>query len=810
MFLLPRYLTAALFLVAGSLHGAATATVQPMQVESLPSPDFDVRDGFVLAADGRLFAAGEAAGQFGLWTAALDASGPWQRVPLDVPRGAAVAPYSGGWIMAGGASDGEPIAAVTKVDVSGGEPRATSLPDLPEAVTGAGAAVIADDLYVFGGGSGAGGAVPSKSFWILDLQNPEAWQPGPEFPGEARAGAAATEQYGMLCLFGGTGAGGFLAETWVFRPVPLEGMKESGWKRMSDLPAGFVPAAAVPVGQAQIALLGAEAASAPQLFHTLTDAWCEFDALPGLVSPRAARTDGGMVALGTGADGQPAAVALQTPRSVRDLAWPDYAFIVLYFAALAGIGYYFSRKQDTSAEFSLGNRNVKWWAAGISMFATGASAISFMAIPALSYATSLIWLFPLVVMIPAYFVTAYLIYPLLRRLEITSTYEYLERRFNRALRVIASLQCIIFQTVAKASIVLLLPALAISSVTGISVATSVLIMGIVTTIYTALGGFEAVIWTEVLQAALMLFAPLAIIWFCLEGLPGGFGEFVETGVAHAKFDLALLSWDITVPAVWILLLGTFLTFTVAPAGDQPLIQRIYSAPLKEVRRVNATFTICGILIGALTYGMGITIFAYFRANPAMLDPMAQNDQIVPIFVAQAMPVGFAGMIIAAIFAAAMSTVASVMNSVATIFTEDFYVKFRPHSTGRQRLFTLKATSYVVGAIGTAVALFLAAQNLKSMMSVWIQFSALLGGGIVGVYTLGMFSRRANGFGAICGAVGSVIVTSAVKLYTDVHWAAYIPIAIISCIVLGYLCSFFSTSRKNLDGLTVFTARKPVA
>ena len=807
MFFFLRPLFAAFLLLAGSLHGAASEAVQPMEVESLSPPPFAVRDGFLLAADGRLFAAGEEDGDFALRVAGPEGTGPWERLSLPVPRATAVALYPGGWIMAGGTVDGEPTAAVTKVEVTGGGPHAVSLPDLPEAVTRAGAAVIGDSLYVFGGGTGAGGAVPGKGFWILDLQDPTAWRPGPEFPGAARVGATTTEQYGMLCLFGGTGANGSLAETWVFRPVPLEGMKESGWKRMSDLPAGFIPVAAVPVGQAQIALFGADGAWAPQLFHTFTDAWCQFDAVPGLAGVRAATTDEGMVILGADEDGQPGAAALRTPRSVRDLSWPDYAFIVLYFAALAGIGYYFSRKQDTSAEFSLGNRNVKWWAAGISMFATGASAISFMAIPALSYATSLIWLFPLIVMIPAYFVTAYLIYPLLRRLEITSTYEYLERRFNRTLRVIASLQCIIFQTVAKASIVLLLPALAISSVTGISVTVSVLIMGIVTTIYTALGGFEAVIWTEVLQAALMLFAPLAIIWFCLQGLPGGFGEFVETGLEHGKFDLAIFSWDLAVPTVGILMLGQFLTFTVVPAGDQPLIQRIYSAPLKEVRRVNATFTICGLLIGTLTYGMGITIFAYFRANPAMLDPMAQNDQIVPIFVAQAMPVGFAGMIIAAIFAAAMSTVASVMNSVATIFTEDFYIKFRPQSTDGQRLRTLKVTSYVVGATGTAIALFLAAQDLKSMMSVWIQFSALLGGGIVGVYTLGMFSRRANGFGAICGALGSILITSAVKLYTDVHWGAYIPIAIISCIVLGYLCSFLSSTQRNLEGLTVFTPRE---
>jgi SSS family solute:Na+ symporter len=801
MNLLRRIVFACCLTMAPALGALPT---QPLEVAELPAPPFDPAGGALLAIQDTLFAAGTVDGRTKLWRTSLDGRDPWEPTGREVPREAAVARHGAEWVIVGGLHDGAPSADVSLLRIEAGEPVLQPLPALPVPLTGAAAAVVDGILYVFGGETSIDPPEFSKNFWKLDLRQPVSWQEGPAFPGEARAGAASIGQYGMLCVFGGRGASGSLAETWVFRPVPLEGTEVSGWKRLSDLPVGFVPATAVPVGQAQVALLGAGVAAAPRLFHTLTDAWCEFDAVPGLASPRATRAGGGIVALGADAGGQPAASALAMPRSVRDLAWPDYAFIVIYFAALAGIGFYFSRKQDTSAEFSLGNRNVKWWAAGISMFATGASAISFMAIPALSYATSLIWLFPLVVMIPAYFVTAFLIYPLLRRLEITSTYEYLERRFNRTLRVIASLQCIIFQTLAKASIVLLLPALAVSSVTGISVTTSVLIMGVVTTVYTALGGFEAVIWTEVLQAALMLLAPLAIIWFCLQGLPGGFGEFVETGMAHGKFDLAIFSWDVTVPAVWMLMLSGFLTATVAPAGDQPLVQRIYSAPLKEVRRVNATFTICGILIGVLTYGMGITIFAYFRANPAMLDPMSQNDQIVPIFVAQAMPVGFAGMIIAAIFAAAMSTVASVMNSVATIFTEDFYVKFRPHSADGQRLFTLKLSSYVVGAIGTGVALFLATQDLKSMMAVWIQFSALLGGGIVGVYTLGMFSRRANGFGAICGAVASVLITAAVKLYTDIHWAAYIPIAILSCMLIGYFCSLLAPQRKDLTGLTIFT------
>ena len=806
--------------------GAADLPLQKMNVAPapVPPPPFDTTGGFLAPTPSVIVAAGNDGGANTLWAVPATGGKAWTSTGIIVPQYAATARWGDKWLIAGGLDAGKPTNTVSLLEVSGGLPSLRPLPALPLAVTGAGAAVISDKLYVFGGASSISPPALTKEFWILDLKNPAAWQKGPEFPGEARGFSAATEQYGMLCLFGGIAPGlRFLSETWVFRPIPLEGTKDSGWKQLSDIPQPTARGAALPMGQAQVVLIGGEHGEAPAglltpsptrqngsrpvLFHTLTDAWCAFDAEPGIEFPAVGRTNGKILALGRTQAGGNTAVELEVKRNVRNLAWPDYAVIVAYFAFISGIGFYFSRKQESSAEFSLGNRQVIWWAAGISMFATGASAISFMAIPALAFATNLVWLFPLAIMIPAYFVTAYLIFPLLRRMEITSTYEYLERRFNRTLRIIASLQCIFFQTFARASVVLVLPALAISSVTGINVFLSVLLMGIITTIYTAIGGFDAVIWTEVFQGLLKFFAPLVMIGICIANLPGGAGEFINTSVTYRKFDFALVTWDVAVPAFWILLIGTFLTSTVSAAGDQPIIQRIFSAPLHEVRRVNAMSTACGVLIGLIVNVMGLAIFAYFRAHPEKFDPNAQNDQIVPMFVTQAMPVGVAGMVIAAIFASAMATVASAMNSVATIFTEDFYMKFRPHATDRQRLLTLKSTSYIVGAIGTAMALVLAAQNLKSMMIVWSQFTALLGGGIVGVYTLGMFTKRANGFGAICGAIISVVVTLLVKLYTPIHWAAYAPIAIFTCIATGYLFSLLSTQRKDLSGLTVFTPAK---
>jgi SSS family transporter len=747
----------------------------------------------------------------------------WKESTVTVPAWAASAQWGDKWIVVGGMMAGKPVSSISVLSVDdSGAVKSEILPNLPQPLAGAGAAVIGTTLYVFGGVSSLEPATFEKKLWKLNLSggvSDAAWLEGGAFPDVPRAFFGVTEQYGMLCVFGGIKQGLRVSnETWVYRPQPIEATSYVGWKRVSDLPHPIARASAVSLGQASVMLVGGIHADTigslppvngsvlrddrPWLYHTVTDAWCPFDKSLPAEDSLALKMDPGVWVVGRGITQD-----VSFPRMMRNLAIIDYIVVIGYFVVLASIGFYFA-KQESSAEFSLGNRKVKWWAAGISMFATGASAISFMAIPALAFATNLVWTLPVVAtLIPAYFITAYYIFPLLRRMEITSTYEYLERRFNNPLRLIASAQCIVIQTIGRTAVVLVLPALAIASVTGMNVFWCVLLMGILTTIYTAVGGFESVIWTEVFQGVLKFIAPLAMVTVAIISLPGGFGQFWKTSGDYGKFEFALLTWDVTVPAIWILLVSYMLQFTVVKAGDQPIIQRVFSAPLHEVRRVSAMEVSCGILIGILSNVLGIAIFSYFRAHPEQFSPTAQNDQIVPLFVTQAMPPGFAGMVIAAIFASAMATVASAMNSVATIYTEDFYPKIRPKATDKQRLRTLKITSYVVGIIGTSMALLLAGTNPKSLMVVWSQIVSLMGGGVVGVYSLGMFTKRVNGFGAVCGAIASIVITLAVKLYTPLHWSTYMPIAILSCMVVGYLCSMFSPQTKNLDGLTVYSPKK---
>jgi SSS family transporter len=828
-------LVCVLFTLSSLVSVASAAEEQKIEVKSAGLPGLGVspRGGLVGRLGTHLVAAAEASrpradGALSIWTCSKSngeaVARTWKESTVSVPAWVASAQHADQLIIAGGLLDGRPVAAVSRLglDEAGGV-KTESLPDLPMPLAGAGAAMIGNTLYVFGGVSSLEPPVFEKKLWKLDITDgipAGSWLEGEGFPNSPRAFFGVTAQYGMLCVFGGIEPGLRVSnETWVYRPTPIEATSYIGWKRVSDLPHPSARASAVALGQASVMLVGGiqdetirelppvnsttRKDDRPWLYHTVTDAWCAFDKGIPDADILALKTDPGVWLVGR--DG---IHEVTFPRMMRNLAVIDYIVVIGYFVILASIGFYFA-KQESSAEFSLGNRKVKWWAAGISMFATGASAISFMAIPALAFATNLVWTLPVVAtLIPAYFITAYYIFPLLRRMEITSTYEYLERRFNNPLRLIASAQCIAIQTIGRTAVVLVLPALAIASVTGMNVFLSVLLMGILTTIYTAVGGFESVIWTEVFQGVLKFIAPLAMVIVAIVSLPGGFGEFWKTSGDYGKFEMALLTWDVTVPAIWILLISYLLQFTVVKAGDQPIIQRVFSAPLHEVRRVTAMEATCGILIGILSNVLGIAIFSYFRAHPSQFSPTAQNDQIVPLFVTQAMPPGFAGMVIAAIFASAMATVASAMNSVATIYTEDFYPKIRPKATDKQRLRTLKITSYVVGAIGTSMALLLAGTNPKSLMVVWSQIVSLMGGGVVGVYSLGMFTNRVNGFGAVCGAIASIVITLLVKLYTPLHWSSYMPIAILSCMVVGYLCSLFTPQTKNLEGLTVFTPKKP--
>jgi len=771
---------------------------------------------------------------------------PWETWALPQPAAfAAVAAHGDTLYAVGGLDAGRLLAsgsALTRVD---GEPQARRLPDLPEPTAMAGAAVLDDALYVVGGLQTADPARATGRLYRLDLKNPAArWEALDALPGPARLLPAVSGVYNQLNV-----VGGFVedpadaaapwqpqAETWRYRARPIDGTRVVGWQRGADAPRPLAASGAWATGQAHLMILGgyvgpvsldqviAADPAAPRtaetaIYHTITDTWVPAASLPrptaaaavvvhggqALLIPGASTADDAGDATGDDAAAPPTLSRIEVHGANRQLGAIDYAVIGVYFLGVAGIGVWFARRQTSSEEFALGGRNVKWWAAGISMFATGASSISFMAIPAQTYRTNLVWLAPLLLaIIPVYFFQAHVVYPLLRRLRLTSTYEYLEQRYNNPLRVLASFQSIMFQLLGRMSVVMLLPALAISAVTGLNVYMSVALMGLLTTVYTAIGGFEAVIWTDVTQGLLMMFGCILMIVLAVVALPGGMGEFVATSSEYGRLDWAIWELDWTLPVIWIAAISIMMT-TLGFAADQPTVQRVYATPMKDMRRLAAMFALCSVVIAVLVNVTGLSLFSYFHAFPEQLDVTMTNDQIVPLYVVQRLPVGVAGLIVAALFAASMSTLSSSMNSVATLVSEDFYRRYFPDSTDASRLRLMKLSSLGAGLFGTGVSLYMARMNITSMFQTWNEIVALLGGGFVGIYILGMFTTRASSAGAIVGALASVAAAILIKGYTEIHWIFYAPAAILSCVVVGYLASLILPGpARDLTGLTIFT------
>jgi solute:Na+ symporter, SSS family len=713
-----------------------------------------------------------------------------------------------------------------------------NLPELPVPRAWAGAAALGNVLFVIGGSANPDGSAPSNDLYSLDLSDPHArWQTKPSLPGRGVIQPAVIGQYyglevlgGRALRVGGDAGRGFesISDCWVFRPKPLDFTQKEGWIRLADLPLPLAQGATIASGQAHTILVGADMQSRvldlknawttakPYLpilaYHAVTDTWSvKGNQTGGAAGQIAVLWDNRNVLVG-GADSGGLANSFQElviHPLIRGLHVLDYIVIVGYILLITAIGLTFSRKQKSTVEFSLGGREAPWWVAALSLYATATSSISLMAVPALTYATNLVWLFQPIISIFVLVPQAFLVIPLIRRLNLTSTYEYLEQRFNPALRLLASFQCIVFYTIGRASVVILIPSIAISAVTGMNVFVAIIGVGLLTTFYTSLGGIDAVMWTDVLQAGVMLLGPLITIGVVLFSFKGNFAAVADIGSHYGKFDLTIWSWTATQPAAWIMILTVALTVT-GFAGDQAMVQRVLSTPDDKAARkaTLGNWVVC--TVGAvIVQVMGILLFVYFHAHPAKLDPTMQNDRIVPLFAVQVLPVGVAGMILAGIFAASMSCLSGTINSAATLIVQDFYLRWRPLSSDRVRLRLMKILSYVVGTIATVVAAWLAKMPMRSLMETWTTIFSLCGAGFVGVYTLGMFTKRANGIGAMIGAIASVVVTFFIAGYTPLHWTLYTPLAIVTCMVVGYAASLLSPApRRNLSGLTAFTLGTP--
>ena len=546
-------------------------------------------------------------------------------------------------------------------------------------------------------------------------------------------------------------------------------------------------------------------------YHTITDTWTAAGSTPlnqvtttpviwrnrmvvasGEVRPRV-RTD---------------AVWSVTPLGhQRSFGALNYAVLVGYLISMVGVGVYFAGRNKNTDDYFRGGKHVPWWAAGCSIFATMLSSLTYTGIPSKAFAQD--WVYSIGnMMIPVVAVVAvWIALPFYRQLDVTSAYEYLERRFSRGVRLFGSLSFTLFHLF-RMAVVMSLTGLALAVATPLSPGQSVLLMGTLSILYCTLGGIEAVIWTDTLQTLVLLGGALLAIGLLVAGSGGGVTDFLTTAQEAEKFRLANFHTDITSAqlAIWVVVFGGIGQNISSYTADQAVVQRYMTTPDEQLAArsiwTNAVMTIPATLI---FFGIGTALFVYYRSHPEKLDATITTDQIFPLFIATEMPAGIAGLIVAGIFSAAQSTVSTSMNSTATTIVTDFLRPIHACRSEDSYLTTARLITFLMGLLGTLLGLFFVSPEIRSLFEAFIKVIGLFMGVLGGLYVLGVLTRRANAFGALCGAFIGAGVMFCLWWFTTVNGYLYTFCGITTCVVTGYVASLLGgRPAGDLAGLTIYT------
>ncbi len=753
----------------------------------------------ILLVDKRLVAWAEGA----LWV--LDASGrTWTRTdwsPMGEVLGACRnAPHA---FLLLGEGKAAAITGIAKLSMASGAPVVRLLPAPATPLAGGRCAVLADTLYI--AGKRTDGAAQMLSLNLTAAQ--PAWtthQGWPGAPGEITSMAAQTAAVFVTLKSDSTA-----------RERMLRWKAPDGWTARDPVPGAVVGGAASPTGQAHILYLmrdGHSDAARLATFHTITGSWATLAEIGGTGVQGGTAWENGIawISGGGGAGTQVAYAQIESSKLL--LGWLDWIVVVVYLVSMLGMGLYFylREKRMSTSDFFVGGRTIPFWAVGISLYAANTSSISYIAIPAKAFETNWQYLTNnLVGVLGLMFVAVYIV-PVLRRLDLMSVFSYLETRFHPVIRTLSSLLYIAVQIGSRMSVILFLPSLAIATMTGIPVTWSILIMGVFTMIYTALGGMKAVVWTDFVQLIVKMGGIAFAIGFIVYALDGGAAELFTIASAEDKMKLFDFSFDLTKATVWGFLFLVLFDVVLTFPKDQVLMQRVLSTKSdKDAGRSIWTFAAVTIPGGFMFYFVGTALYAYYKTHPERMNPLLTIDATFPLFIAAELPMGIRGLIIAGILAAAMATLSSIMNSVATLASVDFYEKWVKNPNPKVSVRFAEAMTVVTGILGMSVAWLLSRYDIHSLFDISIELFGVLGGGFAGVYTLGMFTRRANWQGVSIGVAVSITLTMLAWSVSLVHPYFYLAISILLCIVLGYAASwlFPAPSRASLKGLTIYEPKE---
>lgn len=462
----------------------------------------------------------------------------------------------------------------------------------------------------------------------------------------------------------------------------------------------------------------------------------------------------------------------------------DLAIIVIYLVGMILVGVFFSRRNRNSEQFTKASGLIPGWAIGLSIYATFLSSNTFLGVPGKAFGSN--WnafVFSISMPLAAWIAAKYFV-PFYRSTGEISAYTHLENRFGAWARVYAVI-CFLLTQLARMGSIFFGIALSLQALTGYSMQMIMVVMGICIIIYTVLGGIEAVIWTEVVQAIVKTFGALLILYLIISNMDGGVSKIIEIGKAADKFSLGSFKPDFVSSSFWVVLLYGFFINLNNFGMDQNYIQRYHTASTSKAAS-NSIWLCVWLYIPAslLFFIIGSCLFAYYEVNPDLvasikhqvaverspsgasvaevlkvqnlLQPSDYGDKIMPHFMVTKIPAGLVGLIVSAILSAAMSTISSGMNASATVFSIDIYKRYiNPDITERQNLSLLHVATVGFGLLGMIAGI--AMIGVKSILDVWWQLSGIFAAGMLGLFLLGIISRKTKNHEAIIATIIGILV-----------------------------------------------------
>lgn len=466
----------------------------------------------------------------------------------------------------------------------------------------------------------------------------------------------------------------------------------------------------------------------------------------------------------------------------------DVGIVLVYLAAVTLMGLWIGRRNSNVSDYLLGDRNLPWWAVLGSIVATETSTVTFLSVPGITFAKggNFGFLQLAIGYVIGRLIVAVFLLPLYFKGELFTAYEVLHKRFGGLTQKTASLIFLITRNLGD-SLRLFLTAIVVEKVTGLSLNASIIVVGACTVAYTFVGGMKAVIWSDCLQFVIYIGGGIAALTLMIQMLPGGWPQFSRFAASERKFTMFNFAFDYTQEyTIWAGIIGGALLALGTHGTDQMMVQRylcIGSHRNAAKALITSGFVVMAQFALFLTVGVGLA--AFYASHPTQ--DVLRPDEVFISFIIHQMPVGLVGLTIAAVFSAAMSTLSSSLNSSAGAVVSDF---LRNKGTPGFQLRITQAMTLLFGILQVVTAIAVGSLNVElSIVNKVLAVAGFAGGILVGVFTLGVATRRVGQISALLGMVAGTVVMTYVKFWTPIAWPWLTFIGATTTVVSGLLLSF---------------------